>query len=1179
MSLINLKAAPKRSGWRRKLFRVAVVFVLLLVALYFVATSEMFLQRLILPRVSDAIKADVTVAQASVSPFRNVVLHDLKVHPRGSEPLLTVKEIRLRYSLLSIIRGKIDVEEVTVESPVITVVENPDGTSNLDALRKLGGSEKKPAKESSTPPQVNVKLVALNNATVRLTKNHAAGAADVAEVSGLNFSVRDLQNGKSGKLEVAANLALDKAAQAATAAGALRAKLGGGFTFDLAQDLKPATVKGDVTFSVEQATGAMADLATLAARLDCEATPTEVKQIALRFTKAEAALGEVRIAGPFDAAKGEGKLKLEVLALDRRVLNLAGAASGIDFGSTTINSTTDVELAKGGKEISLGGRLNVANFQITQAGQTSPTLDVRCDYAVTIDQAGELATVKFLNLSGTQNSQLFLQSELPSPLTLAWGVAKGNASDGIFMLTVTGWNLADWRAFAGAAAPTGVMNTKLKLATQQGGKKLRLELDGGVDKFSAKSGDDQMNPMEVRWLARADVVGLQQLKLEDYRLEILHQGQAAVTVTASGTFDGATQDADLQMMAQVTLARLLAIAPQPDVNVTSGTVQVKTHVVGKNDQRTVTGQLELAELTGGLGATRLNRFGVVLDFDAGLAGDVFELRKASGLIRESDQVGGRIEANGKFGLGGATPTGQLAVRLLNFNQDALRPFLAAALGEKKLVSIALNTTATVTLGADGDAAIKADAGVTNLVVSDPTNPALATPLQARIQVDAGVAKQLAQVRQCQLTLTPTDRAKNELNLTGKVDLTKPGAITGGLKLKAESLDVTRYYDLVAAKPPVAAPASAPAKTTKAAKPAPAAPPAPAQPEQEPAAVKLPLQNFTCDVDIGRFYLREMDVSNLQAAAKIDGGHVVLKPLQMRVNGAPVEADVDADLGVSGYRYAVRFDAQAVPLAPLVNTFQPDRKGDLGGQLNASAQLQGAGVTGSSLQTNLTGQFNVVATNLNLSINKVRTPIINAIVNTIIGLPDLIAGLSGKRDAAQMKWADEISARPIDVVSVNGGAGGGKIEVKDANVNSAAFRVQTGGEILLATVLTNSTLLFPVHVALARPYAAKIGMVNAKTPTNAAYVVLADFLSIKGTLGAIESDISKRGLVVLAGKTVGGVGKELGLATGESAKSLYNTVSGALVGKPSTNSPTDAATNNAAEPKKKSWNPFKREKKE
>ena len=97
-------------------------------------------------------------------------------------------------------------------------------------------------------------------------------------------------------------------------------------------------------------------------------------------------------------------------------------------------------------------------------------------------------------------------------------------------------------------------------------------------------------------------------------------------MTASGTFDGATQDADLQMMAQVTLARLLAIAPQPDVNVTSGTVQVKTHV-GKNDQRTVTGQLELAELTRWAGATRLNRFGVVLDFDAGLAGTCLSFAK------------------------------------------------------------------------------------------------------------------------------------------------------------------------------------------------------------------------------------------------------------------------------------------------------------------------------------------------------------------------------------------------------------------------------------------------------------------------------------------------------------------------------------------------------------------------
>lgn len=1179
MSLIKVKESPPRSTWRRKLFRGGVGVFLLVGALYLVFTSELFFKRVILPQVGNALKADVTVAQARLSPFRSVVLQDLKIHPRGDAPLLSVKEIRLRYRLLSILLGKIDVTEVTVESPVFTVVEGADGRSNLDALLKLGGDDQKPVEDTSAAPQVDVKLVALHNATVRLTKHHATGAPDVVEVNGLNFSVRDLQNGKPGKLELAANLAVDQAEQAAVMAGSCRAKLGGGFAFELTPDLKPAAVKGDVTFTVEQATGALADLATLAARLDCEATPMEVKQVALRFTKAGEVLGEVRVVGPFDAAKGEGKLKLEVLSLDRRVLNLAGAARGIDFGSSLINFTTELEVARGGRELSVGGRLNIANFQVTQAGQTSPTLDLRCDYAVTIDQTGEFALLKFLSLSGTQNSQVFLQSELPSPLTIAWGTTNSTASDGTFTLNVTAWNLADWQAFASAAAPTGVINSRLKLTSQQGGKALRLELDGGVEKFSAKSGGNQTDPAEVRWLARADVMGLKQFKLEDYRFEILQQGQAALIATASGTFDRVMQDADLQMIVQATVAQLQAIAPQPGVDLTSGTVEFRTRVVGKNNQQTITGQLALTELTGGFGGTQVNRFGVALDFDAAVAGSTLELRKASGAIRESERVGGRFEANGKLDLATATPAGQIAVKLVDFNQDALRPFLAAALGDKKLISIALNTTASVSLGADGAAAIKADVSITNLVVNDPANPLLAPPLQARLQVDADLANQIAQVRQCQLMLTPMERAKNELNLTGTVDLSKPDAITGGLKLAADSLDMTRYYDLVATKPPSAAPSGAPSKLGKS-----SSPPAPAEaaPEQEPAAVKLPFQNFTCDVEVGRFYLRELDVSNLQATAKIDGGHVVLKPFQMRVNGAPVDADVDADLGVPGYRYNLSFNAQAVPLAPLINTFQPERKGQIGGQLIASVQLQGAGVTGSSLQTNLTGRFNVLATNLNLSINNVRTPIINLIVNTIINIPELIAALSGKRDATQMKWADEIAAKPIEVLAVRGGAGGGRVEVQEADINSAAFRVQTGGEIVLAPVLTNSTLQFPVQVSLGRPYAAKIGLVNASTPTNVAYVLLPDFLTIKGTLGAVETDISKRGLAVVAGKTLGGLGKEIGGATGETAKSLVNTVSGVLAGKlANTNAPAAGGTNNAAEPKKKSGllNIFKREKKE
>ena len=77
-----------------------------------------------------------------------------------------------------------------------------------------------------------------------------------------------------------------------------------------------------------------------------------------------------------------------------------------------------------------------------------------------------------------------------------------------------------------------------------------------------------------------------------------------------------------------------------------------------------------------------------------------------------------------------------------------------------------------------------------------------------------------------------------------------------------------------------------------------------------------------------------------------------------MNGA-----VDLDLSVPGYKYNLALDAVQVPFAPLVDSFAPDRKGQLGGLLTAHAQINGAGVTGANLKKNLTGQFNIGATNL------------------------------------------------------------------------------------------------------------------------------------------------------------------------------------------------------------------------
>jgi hypothetical protein len=333
-------------------------------------------------------------------------------------------------------------------------------------------------------------------------------------------------------------------------------------------------------------------------------------------------------------------------------------------------------------------------------------------------------------------------------------------------------------------------------------------------------------------------------------------------------------------------------------------------------------------------------------------------------------------------------------------------------------------------------------------------------------------------------------------------------------------------------------------------------------------VKLPFQNFTFDATIGRFYLHEVDIEKLQTIVKLDGGHAVVKPCQLTLNGAPVNATVDLDLGVAGYKYDVAFNANAIPLAPLVNSFVPDRKGQVSGTTTATAQLKGAGVTGASLQKNLAGSFSFLSTNMNLSITNVRSPLINSIINVIVGIPDLIrnpAATLGKLAGGGERsgWADQLTAAPIDVILASGKAGDGRVTLDQAEVRSAAFQVLANGNITLAPILTNSTIHFPVSVLLSRAMGEKIGLVTADTPTNAVYVPMPQFLTMKGTLGKQETDIHKTALLVLAAKAGGSVVKGIGGATGEKVGGALEAVGNLFGGRKTatnTNQPSATSTN-------------------
>ena len=1017
-------APKKRRGSLRAIAWVFGILIMLLVVTYFAATSEAIVKGVLLPRVGKAIDAQVTVSGASISPFSQVVLQNLKVQTTGAEPLVTVAEVRLRYSLLAIIRGNLRVEEVTLSSPTISLVENPDGSSNLGPVLKSQQAkpeEKKPKPAAQAPGakplQIDLRKFALTDATIRRVKNYTNGTRELAELSRVNVTLDDVKNGQTGKLGLTADI------RAENTNGVLQAKLGGNYTFALASNLKPSLIKGGTRLDVARAEGALAGMAAFGAELDAEVTPTDIKNVALRFKKGDTRLGELHVSGPFDLAKFEGRLSIELAGIDKLLLNLAGAKSGMDFGGTTISSTNQIELAAAGAMITASGQWAVSKFQLTRANQTTPQLDLRADYNVSVDRGQSVAVLRGLTLTGTQNGAALLKAELASPMQIGWGSVSNAVGDSTLTLAVSSLNLADWKPFLGEVAPAGLVNAKARLLSQQGGKQLTFDFDTGIDHLTVNVGSNHIADAAITLQASGKASDLKQFDLTSYKLDVARQNQTLVSVSGSGTYDKVSEAADMQVVVKAMLAPLLQVMPRPDMSVASGTVDLAAHLTQKQKAQAVTGTLALADLTGRLGKNELRTLGAAVDFDLGMS------------------------------------------------------------------------------------------------------------------------KQVVDVRKFQITLTPTARASNQVQLSGQVDMSQANAIQGDLKLAADSLDFTSYYDVITGGKPAAATGSAPTPSQTGSTPV----TAPAVANQEPGPVKLPLHNFTASATIRRLYLHEIEVAEWQTTVTIDGGHVVLNPFKLALNSAPVNTMLDIDLGVPGWKYDCSFGAQAVPLAPLVNTFQPERKGILGGTLTVQAKVAGAGITGASLQKNLAGQFDVSATNLNLSVdnlqgNTVYTRLLKTLVNTIAAIPELasnpasaatslLAGLIGRSDSSASRSGglpSDLQKSPINSVTLHGTAGSGRVNVQQAEVQSTSFEAQAhDGTIVLAEVLSNSPLQIPVSISLERTVAQRINMAPTNAPAGEPYVKLPDFLTMKGTLGKAKADIDYVALVSAVRQGAGGKGGQAG----------------------------------------------------
>lgn len=716
----------------------------------------------------------------------------------------------------------------------------------------------------------------------------------------------------------------------------------------------------------------------------------------------------------------------------------------------------------------------------------------------------------------------------------------------------------------------GMVTFAGRLAQQKANDQVVQSVEGKltVANLTGNAAGNQLDRFGTEADVKASLTDGAQLRVDNLVAPLSMSGLAAGTIYLNATATADGQNAQANFAATNLNVNLFRPFVQPalkDLQLASIDVNLAATASLNGGNKSAQGQMQLANLVildpkGGIPGQPI---GLTAGFDVNAGADnSVKIPLFQGDVSVANQPGGRFKVNGN--LDGASGKGAFKLAVNGINQNLIAPFAGAALGDKRIRSVAIDANATANLDLKGRSDFDAKLTVTNLVVVDPSGAIPPTPLGVGLGAKGGMNGQVIDLENATLALAPTQRADNKLTLSGRVDLSDTNAMTANLKLAANALDLTTYYNLFS--------------QSKSQKPAAPAPPPAAKPNVEPDPLTLPLKNSRIETRIGKIYLREIEITNTVIVAAVDRQSVVVSPLQMAVNGGKIDGSVDLNTSVPGYRYDLRLKVDEVPIQPAVRSFSPTLGSTTRGALVAAVRVTGAGQTGATLQRTLNGGISCYLTNAVIQIPMNNQPSARqrsspkSLLGAAAGMLTSIGGsfASGTVNFLINKLKiQHLTSSPITHISSVINLGNGQIVVDRVDIRSEKIEVLVNGAIPIAPVLNESPLDLPVTLWLDREGAKHLTL-PLQDVGNEKLAKMPELVRVVGTLGAPDKKLNETNLGLLTVAGVVGIGKSLGGDAGKVLKQGGGLLQGLLGGgkKPA---PNQGATTNA--PAKKSSFPF------
>jgi len=180
--------------------KIAAMIVAVLLALVAgVAVLVKFLvspetvKKTVLPKISARIERQVTIGDVEVSIFRGIRLKSLEVREKdGSGPFLQAGAIRLSYRFWPLLAGRVEVDEVLLEAPLVRVIRFPDGSFNFSDLKKKEPVREEEPKEKS-PLRLAVSAAGVSGGKVIYEdRGTGSGRGYTLEATGIGLSASNI---------------------------------------------------------------------------------------------------------------------------------------------------------------------------------------------------------------------------------------------------------------------------------------------------------------------------------------------------------------------------------------------------------------------------------------------------------------------------------------------------------------------------------------------------------------------------------------------------------------------------------------------------------------------------------------------------------------------------------------------------------------------------------------------------------------------------------------------------------------------------------------------------------------------------------------------------------------------------------------------------------------------------